>query len=312
MIGTGAITSQFIQAVENEKRTRAYAIYSRKMETALAFKEQHNLDVCYDNLTTMLNDQNIDVIYIASPNSLHFKHAVKAIKSGKHCLIEKPIALKLSEIKELYKLAKEHNVYIQEAYVSLVYNTFKTIFTWICELGEIGKVDFHLAQQTRHFENYLQGQDINVFNGKMGGGAMRDLGPYTLFPLVSWFGAPMQTHYFSTKNETGADETTLALCHYETFSATIYVSKMLSDKRASIISGDNGYIEIDHINEMSLISFYDPKGKLLKQETASYKHRMSPELIHFIDIISSNTYVSHLYTEQLSLDVHSIIIENYK
>ncbi|WOO86402.1 Gfo/Idh/MocA family oxidoreductase [Mollicutes bacterium LVI A0039] len=312
IVGTSFICDSFIESTKFEQRVHPFAIYSRKVETAESFKLKHQLDIAYTDYDAMLSDSNINIIYIASPNSLHFEQAINAIKADKHVLIEKPMALLPEEICELYKLAQKHNVFIMEAYVSLGYNTFNTVRSWIEELGEIGKVDFHLDQQTRHFANYLDGQYFNVFDNKMGGGALRDLGPYTLYPLISWFGAPMQSHYFSTKNELGADETTLVLCHYESFSSTIHVSKMLTDKRPNLISGDNGYIEIDHINTLEQIKLFDPKGNLLASESADYQHRMLPQLTHFIDTVASGNFSSEIYTEELALAVHQTISENYK
>lgn len=312
MIGTGFITDNFIESTKYVNEANPYAIVSRSIETAEKFKQKHDLSVAYDDYTTMLADDNINIVYIASPNGLHFENAKQAINSGKHCLIEKPIALLPEEIEELYELAKSRKVFIMEAYVSLKYNTFVKVAEWIEGLGEIGKVDFHLDQQTRHFNDYLNGKYLNVFDNKMGGGALRDLGPYTIYPLISWFGNPMQSHYFSTKNETGADETTLVLCHYETFSATIHVSKMLSDKRSSIISGDNGYIEINHINEMKEVKLYNPKGELVESLTAQYENRMVPQLNHFIEQLENNKLVSDTYTKLLATQVHAIISGNYK
>lgn len=312
IIGTGFISSNFIESTEFDNRAKPFAICSRSEETANKFKVEHNLEVAYTDYQEMINSDDIDIIYIASPNGLHFEHAREAIKCRKHCLIEKPICLEPEQISELYSLAKEYNVFIMEAYVSLTYNTFKTVEKWIEKLGEIGKVDFHLDQQTRHFHAYLDGQNFNVFDGKMGGGGLRDLGPYTLYPLISWFGNPMQSHYFSTKNELGADETTLVLCHYPSFSATIHTSKMLSDKRPNLISGDNGYIEIDHINEMKTISLFDPKGNLIETQTADYQHRMAGQLTHFLDTLDTGEFSSDIYTEELAINVHQIISDNYK
>ncbi len=312
IIGTSFICDSFIESTKFDQRVSPYAIYSRKEETASAFFEKHSLEVAYTDFEEIIGDDKVDVIYVASPNSLHFEQSKAAITAGKHVLIEKPIALQVSEIEELYSLANKHNVFIMEAYVSLTYNTFDTLKTWIDTLGEIGKVDFHLDQQTRHFNAYLDGKNFNVFDNKMGGGALRDLGPYTLYPLISWFGSPMQSHYFSTKNELKADETTLILCHYESFSCTIHVSKMLTDKRPNLISGDNGYIEIDHINGLGHIKLFDSKGNLLGEERSDYKHRMLPQLTHFLDTLDSKKYASEIYTKELSIAVHSIISENYK
>lgn len=312
MIGTGFITDNFIASTKFEGRCMPYAICSRTNATAEAFKQKHNLTVSYTDYSEMVKDENISIIYIASPNGLHFEHAKEAIEAGKHCLIEKPICLLPAEIEALYQLAQKNKVFIMEAYVSLTYNTFEQVKKWIDNLGEIGKVDLHLDQQTRHFKAYLEGQNFNVFNAKLGGGALRDLGPYTIYPLISWFGEPMQTHYFSTKNELGADETSLVLCHFESFSATVHVSKMLTDKRPNIISGDNGYIEIDHINELKSVKLFDPKGTLIKEVEANYQDRMTPQLNHFVDIIETGKFTSNIYTNQLAQAVHSIISENYK
>ncbi len=312
IIGTGDISKQFVEGSKFVSNVVPYAIYSRSMVKAIAFKEENNLLDNFDNLSNMLSDCNIDIIYIASPNSLHFEQAKLAIEAKKHCLIEKPIALTPAEIDYLFKLANANNVYIQEAYVSLPYNTFNQVKDWIQELGEIGKVDLHLNQQSRHFQNYINGQNFNVFDGKMGGGVLRDLGPYPLFPLISWFGSPMQSHYFSTKNELNADETTLVLAHFETFSATICVSKMFHDTRPSVISGDNGYIEIDHINEMNSVKLYNSKKELIAECNKSYPHRMAPQLEHFIQVLDSKSYLSQLYTQQLSSAVHTIIAGNYQ
>lgn len=312
MVGTSFITENFIESTRLVEGANPLAIVSRDLANAEAFKTKHSLSLAYNDYQQMLANDDVHIVYIASPNGLHFEQAKLAINAGKHCLIEKPMTLLPEQVEELYTLASERSVFIMEAYVALTFNTFRKVAEWIETLGEIGKVDFHLDQQTRHFDDYLDGKDINVFNNKMGGGALRDLGPYTLYPLISWFGNPMQSHYFSTKNETGADETTLALCHYETFSATIHASKMLGDKRPSIISGDNGYIEIDHMGEMREVKLFDPKGTLVDNLTVDYDHRMVPQLAHMIATLTSGKTTSEIYTKTLAMQVCAIISGNYK
>lgn len=310
IVGTSFIAVNFIEAINLHPNAQAKAIYSRTQESGEKFASENNIDLVYTNYDQMLNDKSIDIIYIATPNSLHYQQAVKAITAGKNVLIEKPICLHLEEITELYALAAKHQVFIMEAYVGLEFNTFKTVQNWIEQLGEIGKVDFHLDQQTRHFPDYINGKYVTVFDLKMGGGAMRDLGPYTLYPLISYFGAPLQTHYFSTKNETGADESTLCLCHYQTFTASIHNSKTFADKRPNVICGENGYIEIDHISTFGIVKLFDVKGNLLATETLNAKHRMLPELELFIDSITNNSEGPKL--ETLATEVLKIIDGNYQ
>lgn len=311
IVGTSFIAKDFLDAIALHPKASGYAIYSRTNERGEEFKKGTELEKVYTNYEAMLQDENINIIYIASPNGLHYEQAMLAIKRGKHVLIEKPIATKPSHIEKLYELAAERGVFIMEAYVALKYNTMELLDEWIDELGEIGKVDFHLEKQTRHFNDYINGKHVNVFDGKMGGGAIRDLGPYTIYPLIHLFDNPMQTHYFSTKNELNADETTLVLAHYETFTATITNSKVYADIRPSIISGDNGYIEINNINMMSQIKMFDVNGNLLKQAKANYDHRMLPQLEHMVDVLESGKLESDLYTKELALSVHTIISNNF-
>ncbi len=312
IIGTGFISSNLCDAIKLVDNANAYAIYSRSEETGQKFKADNGVEVVYTDLDLMLADDEIKIVYVASPNNMHFNQAIKAIEAGKHVLIEKPITLLSDQIDKLYKLAKKQNVLVMEAYVALPYNTFNTVKEWIGTIGEIGKVDFHYQKQTRHFDAYCEGKHVNVFDGKMGGGALRDLGPYTIYPLVSWFGSPMQTHYFNTKNDTNADETTMALAHYETFSATITNSKIFADNRPNIISGEDGYIEFDNINGLEHVKLYDVHGNLQKEETSTYKHRMEPEVTHMIKCIEQGLTESPLYTKQLAKEVTAIISENYR
>lgn len=310
IIGTSFIAVNFIEAINLHDNVTAKAIYSRTTEKGNNFAKENGIELVYTDYNLLLENDQIDIIYIATPNGLHFQQAVTAIKMGKHVIIEKPICLHPDEITKLYQLADEYNVKLIEAYVALDFNTFKTVEAWIEKLGEIGKVDFHLDQQTRHFNDYINGKYVSVFDLKMGGGAMRDLGPYTLYPLIKYFGSPIQTHYFSTKNETGADEATLYLCHYDTFTATIHNSKTFADKRPNIISGENGYIEIDHISSFNQVKLFDVKGNLLNSVDNDAKHRMYPQLAHFINLIE-NDLQSKLYTQELAVKVHSVIDNNY-
>ena len=114
IIGTSWISHEFITAAHQTGHYHLQAVYSRKMKTAQDFCEPYGVISCYTDLVDFL-DSELDVVYIASPNSLHFAQAKLAILAKKHVIIEKPAVTKPSEWKELVKLAKEHQVYLFEA-----------------------------------------------------------------------------------------------------------------------------------------------------------------------------------------------------
>lgn len=312
IVGTGQISSEFIKGSRFDSRVNIYCVYSRNQKTAENFSKEHNIENYYLNYEELLLDNSVNIVYIASPNKFHFEQARLAIENKKHVLIEKPIALEKEEVHELFSLAKQKEVVIMEALVPLTYQTYQKTKEWTREIGDIKYVDFHLKQQTRHFKDYMAGKKINVFENKMGGGALRDLGPYPLYPLIDFLGIPTRVNYFSPKNESLVDETTTVICEYSNFCANISVSKLIKDSRPSIVSGTKGYILIDSVSQFHNIKLFNVTGELIEEKIENVNHRMTPELKHFVDLILNNKKKSEIYTEQLSSEVTKIISGNYK
>ncbi|MDU4624090.1 MAG: Gfo/Idh/MocA family oxidoreductase, partial [Enterococcus gallinarum] len=90
IIGTNWITDQFVQAAHETGRYHLTAVYSRKLATAQSFAEKYGEVTCVDDLTAFFQLEELDTVYIASPNSLHFEQAKQGILSGKNVIVEKP------------------------------------------------------------------------------------------------------------------------------------------------------------------------------------------------------------------------------
>ena len=118
-IGSGVIVDRMIDAMKQTKDVEVVAVYSRTKEKAEAYAKKHQIKKSYHDLEEMFQDNNIDTIYVASPNSLHFEQSKKALQAGKHVICEKPFTPTLKEAEELFHIAKEKNVYIFEAITTI-------------------------------------------------------------------------------------------------------------------------------------------------------------------------------------------------
>ena len=100
-IGTSFITEWFLSAAAKIDNAQPIAVYSRNEAKGKALAEQFQIDKVYTDLDSMWNDDEIECVYVASPNSLHYQHALAALKAGKHVICEKPFTSTAEELKEL-------------------------------------------------------------------------------------------------------------------------------------------------------------------------------------------------------------------
>ena len=113
-IGTGFITDWVLGQMLEYDENEYVAIYSRKEETAQELKEKFNVKKVYTNLDEMFANEEIDTIYVASPNSLHAKHSIQAMRAGKNVICEKPFASNVKECEEMIRVSKETNKFLFE------------------------------------------------------------------------------------------------------------------------------------------------------------------------------------------------------
>ncbi len=277
------------------------AVVSRDQEKAEQFKTEHNINYAYSNYKEFL-DSDIDAVYIASPNSLHFKQAKEAIAAGKHVLIEKPIAQSATQVTELYNLAHDNNVFVMEALVSLAKEPLKLLKDLLSE-QDVKLIDFHFAKQTRHYQDYIDGKFVNVFSNEFAGGSINDLGIYTLYPLTYLFGELKNIKAIMKESTLGADESAVVIGTLNNNKlATIHTSKVCATNTPSQIMTATNIIEIPEIGLCDEIIIRDLKGKeIIRYKTDTMK--MEDEIKHFASIVKSKYYRSDLYTEELAKKV---------
>lgn len=176
IIGPGSIAHQFAAALTASDKGELYAVASRNHDRAQAFAQQYGATHHYDSYQRLLDDPQVDFVYVATPHSHHFQTAKMCLQAGKHVLMEKPLTINARQTAELIKLAEQNRRVFQEALWSRFMPCFAKVREWI-RLGEIGEVQYITSQIGFMF---LDSQDHRLLNPALAGGALLDLGVYSI------------------------------------------------------------------------------------------------------------------------------------
>ena len=178
ILATGTIARKFASTVaqmsaEGEQLT---AVGSRRMESAEAFAQQYGIPRCYDSYEALAAAPEVEAVYIATPNTLHYENCRLCLEHGKHVLCEKPFTINEAQAQELYRLAEEKHLFIMEAFWIWLLPLY-TKLRQILAAGTIGEVKSIACQYG--FVTAGARKD-RKFNSSLGGGALLDIGIYNL------------------------------------------------------------------------------------------------------------------------------------
>ena len=181
IIGLGEIANEFAQSFESDF-AELVAVGSRSLEKAQLFSKKYNIPKAYGNYQELYEDDEIDIIYLATPNSLHAQNMKEILQAGKHVLCEKAITMNKKELDEVLALAEEKKRIVAEAMTIYQMPLYKEIKDRILQ-GEFGK----LKLATAYFGSLKEDDPNNrFFNPDLGGGALFDIGVYAL-SFVQYF-----------------------------------------------------------------------------------------------------------------------------
>lgn len=241
IIGSGFIVDVFCKNCKMFKELKPYAIWGRhkeKIESFSGFKRY------YTDINDFLDDKNIDVVYIALPNSLHFEYALKALKAKKHVLLEKPFCTSIKEAKTLINYAKKNHLLLYEAIMTLHAPNYLKAKSYINKLGNIKMIDINFSQFSRKYNKFLEGDIKPAFDYKLAGGALMDLGVYSIHFVCGLFGKPRDVIYYPNIVNY-VDTSGVLVLDYKTFKASLIFSKDSSSPSHATIQGDKGYIQFN-------------------------------------------------------------------
>jgi len=211
LVGTGGIAKHFLAGLQATKG-RAAAVVSRELSRAQSFAKRTGIAKAFGDFDQMLEDPEIDVVYIGTPHTTHKDLTVRALNAKKAVLCEKPFAVNAMEAQEMIRTARENNVFLMEAMWTRFRPAMNKVREWLAH-GLIGEVK--TVQANFGFRAPVERQH-RLFNPELGGGALLDVGVYPLSFASMVFGAakPRDIKSQLVLGETGVDEEAAIILSY--------------------------------------------------------------------------------------------------
>lgn len=202
ILGAGRIAEKFCIALNFVEGSTVYAIASRDSEKAKAYATKFKATKFYDNYEELMQDENVDIIYIATPHAFHYEQTMACLNKGKHVLCEKPMALSYSQTAAMINAAKENKVFLMEGMWTACMPFIEKIKELIAA-DVIGKLQYVSADFGFKAPVDLEGR---LYNKSLGGGSMMDVGIYPLFFVTLLLGEPSLIKAVYKLSVTGVDE----------------------------------------------------------------------------------------------------------
>ena len=246
-IGTGAITRNLLAEYNRSDVLHCTAIYSRNEEKGRAIAEEFGLEKVYTSMEEMLADPAIEMVYVATPNSIHYGQTKAALLAGKHVICEKPFAPTVAEADELIALAKEKHLLLYEAITTAHHPHYGIVKENLPKLGKIKLVTGTFCQFSSRYPALLAGKASPVLDHNFAGGALMDINLYNIHFVVGLFGKPKSVRYFPNRHESGVDTSGILLLEYEDFLCQCTGAKDSAARNGVQIIGEDGYMEVTPI-----------------------------------------------------------------
>lgn len=272
VLAPAEIAGDFVSTLHANTDQRVHAVASRSTNRAAQFATAHGIPRSYGSYEQLVADPCLDIIYLASPNSLHRSHAELAIAAGKHVLIEKPIGVDADDARAISTAARAAGVFVMEAMWSR-YLPQTDVIRQLQDAGELGDIMLVTADFGADF-----GSDHRaaVFRPELGGGVLRDIGIYPVWFARFVLGHPASLMATGRFTDTGVDGQVAMILTAAGGAQALLSTTMFADSPTeATISGTRGRIEVrspflmpdgfDLVTARGRITWTDDSGLRLRQ-----------------------------------------------
>ncbi len=243
-IGSGVIVHTILKNVVAAEGIRLAAVYSRSEEKGKALAEEFGGGKVYTDMEAFLGDDEVNTVYIASPNLLHYEQAKRALLAGKHVICEKPFCTKACQARELVDMAREKGLFLVDAVPTAFLPNLEILKRELPKIGRVKLVMSNFSQYSSRYDLVLKGEVPNIFNPEYAGGCLMDINFYNVYLNVALFGKPQNSMYFPNIYGKLADTSGILMMQYDGFISEAAGAKDTWGVNFFQIEGEKGYIYI--------------------------------------------------------------------
>jgi len=303
IVGLGNIANLFAEDLKLVENQKLFAVASRSEEKAMSFAKKHAATNYYKSYKDLYKNQEIDIVYIATPHNYHMENAIQALESGKHVLCEKPIAINKIQTQKILDAAKANNVFFMEALWSRFNPSIQKVKSLI-DSGNIGEIKLIEAD----FSTIMTASDTSrLYNPNLGGGSLLDIGIYPLFLSYLLLGLPNKIKCTAEFYHTGVDKSVDMALQYSHAKAQLKSTFTEESSMEAKIVGEFGAITIHS-------PWYKTNGFTITTENSSKKYDFplhgrgfTYEIKECEKCIIGDQKESELWSHQNSLDLMSLM-----
>ncbi len=261
ILGTGWIADKMATTLAGMTTARAYAVASRTLDKAEKFAAQFSIPKAYGNYEALADDPEVDLIYIATPHSHHFENTKMCLLKNKPVLCEKAFTVNTPQAEELIRIANERKVFLAEA-IWTRYQPMRQMITDVINSGVIGKPQM-LSANLCYPNIALQ----RMYDPALAGGALLDLGVYVLNFADMFFGDDIKSiSSHCIKYPTGVDiQESITIEYNDGRIAVLWSSQLAKSDRQGIISGTDGFVIVENVNNPQSYTIYNQDYQLVKK-----------------------------------------------
>lgn len=284
--GTGMIVKQVLPLISGwDWQVEALCSTPRSRGVMEQLCKEYRIPRGFTDFGEMLRE-DLDAVYVAVSNHLHYDLTRQALEAGKNVIVEKPITSNDREAAELAALAREKGLFLFEAISTLYLPAYARTREWLSRIGSVKLVNCNFSQYSSRYDAFCRGEIAPVFDRQKSGGVVMDLNIYNLHYVMGLFGKPESVAY-SANMEQNVDISGVVTLGYRGFQVVCMAAKDCGGPCGALIQGTKGYIRMDgpanscgpvtlHLNDGTEECFLPQTG-----------HRMEAEFRHFAREIAS-------------------------
>ena len=303
ILGCGNIAQKFATELKELPNANLYAASSRSFENAKNFANNFGFEKAYGSYQEMVNDDNVAIVYIATPHNFHKEHSILCLNHKKAVLCEKAFAINTNEVEQMIACSKKNNTFLMEAFWVIFRPKYLKVKEIIAS-EDLGKLKF---VKSDFMFNGEYNPKNRLYNVDLGGGSLLDIGIYSIFTALMFLGSPDEIKTIPHFSPTGSEESISMLFGYKNGASAVLTSSFDSEyKNESELCFENGIIKYGRFSKDPILLLKEGKTKEIHFENGThlgYKF----EAIHVMECLDKKLIESPVLPFSTSLELMKIL-----